>query len=383
MIGIGNRHNLLYPLMLMVFIILRRANRIALETINEGTNIILLLSSLNVLSDFIFSSIISLFLKEKKKKESTNQIRGIRLLYYKVDNIDPQDSQTKILILILLASYFNFTSLIIKKLLHMHIDSELLVNMKIRSIDICISSLIYYYIMKKKMYKHHKASLGIIIICILIIIIYQLIDHFKFIKQIILMLLIIICVNIFEAFFDIIQKHLMDNNYINPFKLLIFEGFFEIIFTSFLFFFDSYKKEIKTIKDIYNNNSSKGYLYISLFFTYFIFSGFRNIYQILTIRQYSPPARALSDSIKDPLLIIYNLIIGKESITEFFLWVNFTCSIITVFFNFVYNEFIILYCFNLAYQTHIEIDKRNKNIEYINNSIDENKVFNKVNFSLL
>ena len=46
MIGFGNRHNLLYPLMLMVFIILQRANRIALEKINEDTNIVLLLSTL-------------------------------------------------------------------------------------------------------------------------------------------------------------------------------------------------------------------------------------------------------------------------------------------------------------------------------------------------
>lgn len=372
MIGFGNRHNLLYPLMLMVFIILQRANRIALEKINEDTNIVLLLSTLNFLSDFFFGSIISLFLKEKKKEKNANKIIGIRLLYYKVDNIEPQDSQTKILILILLASYFNFTSQIIKKLLNIYINKDLLVNMKIRSIDICVSSLFYYYLMKVKLYKHHKLSLGIIIICILIIIIYQLIIHFEKIKDIIIMLLIIFSVNICEAFFDIIQKYLLEYNYINPFKLLIFEGFLEIIFTSFLFFFDSYRKELITIKDNFDKYIATGFLYISLIFTYFIFAGFKNIYQILTIRHYSPPARALSDSIKDPLLIIYNLINGEENITEIFSWVNFVCSIITVFFNFVYNEFIILYCCKLAYQTHIEIDKRNKNIESIKNSVNEN-----------
>ena len=356
----------------MVFIILQRANRIALEKINEDTNIVLLLSTLNFLSDFFFGSIISLFLKEKKKEKNANKIIGIRLLYYKVDNIEPQDSQTKILILILLASYFNFTSQIIKKLLNIYINKDLLVNMKIRSIDICVSSLFYYYLMKVKLYKHHKLSLGIIIICILIIIIYQLIIHFEKIEDIIIMLLIIFSVNICEAFFDIIQKYLLEYNYINPFKLLIFEGFLEIIFTSFLFFFDSYRKELITIKDNFDKYIATGFLYISLIFTYFIFAGFKNIYQILTIRHYSPPARALSDSIKDPLLIIYNLINGEENITEIFSWVNFVCSIITVFFNFVYNEFIILYCCKLAYQTHIEIDKRNKNIESIKNSVNEN-----------
>ena len=42
---------------------------------------------------------------------------------------------------------------------------------------------------------------------------------------------------------------------------------------------------------------------------------------------------------------------------------NLLLSLIIVFCGIVYNEFIILFCFNLQYDTHIEVSERAKRIE--------------------
>ena len=74
-------------------------------------------------------------------------------------------------------------------------------------------------------------------------------------------------------------------------------------------------------------------------------------------------ARALAESLLDPFIVIHHLFSHKSVFkTEGKFWIYcgviIFCSIIIPFFSCVYNEFIILFCCKLDYETHVEITKR-------------------------
>ena len=86
-------------------------------------------------------------------------------------------------------------------------------------------------------------------------------------------------------------------------------------------------------------------------------------------------SRALFESTLDPFVFVYNfLIIKNNNISKeawiYFGFVVFSLSVIA-FFSLVYNDFIILYCCGLEYNTYSEINKRIdkiKKIDKVNNS---------------
>jgi len=92
------------------------------------------------------------------------------------------------------------------------------------------------------MYKHNIFCLIIIFICLLIIIIIELIVK-KF--NIIFISIAIISASA-RAFLDTIEKYLFEFDNMNPFKIMMFEGFINTILTICLFLFDnsSIKKEL-------------------------------------------------------------------------------------------------------------------------------------------
>ena len=130
--------------------------------------------------------------------------------------------------------------------------------------------------------------------------------------------------------------------------------FFLIVDGSFILF-----------KIIYFEHKIKLIYIIICLILYFIFSGGRSIYRLMTNKIYSPIARTLIDCFFVPFLIIFYYIIEKdfrigqkgEQSFVFFIH-NLILSIIVVFCSCVYNELFILYCCNLEYNTFYEIIKR-------------------------
>ena len=76
-------------------------------------------------------------------------------------------------------------------------------------------------------------------------------------------------------------------------------------------------------------------------------------------------ARALTEALFDPFLMAYKLIKFKNS---GFYWINIICLVIMVFFSLIFNEFLILYCCGLEYNTHIEIAIRSNPLRKESNS---------------
>ena len=88
---------------------------------------------------------------------------------------------------------------------------------------------------------------------------------------------------------------------------------------------------------------------------------FKNIYRVLTVKSYSPMTRALAESIIDPIDFIYLFIkneIIKEGINLYYFIAIAVSLFVISFLLLVYNDFIVLYCFGLEYNTHLEIQKR-------------------------
>jgi hypothetical protein len=160
----------------------------------------------------------------------------------------------------------------------------------------------------------------------------------------------------------------------NPFKVIMFEGLINTIFIILiiiLFDRDVFNEDIEKFKNL----DGKIY-FIILLFLYFIFSGLKNIYRVATIKLYSPMTRALAEIFLDPIIIMYTLYRDNEIYDSNF-WVfyviNIFCLIIMTFCSCIYNDFIVLYCWGLEYNTYSQITKRsltNENTIYLDESFD-------------
>ena len=160
----------------------------------------------------------------------------------------------------------------------------------------------------------------------------------------------IIYINTCKVFNDIIQKYLMENAYFNPYTVLFLQTIFVIICALISLYIEFKKKEIKIFSD--------GIATTLIFFiSYFIISGLKDVFEILTLNAYSPTTIALAESVQDPIFIIRNIFYRKKGDAMFFV-LNLIVSCITFFFSLVYNEFLILYCCGLEYNTHVKITKR-------------------------
>lgn len=355
MIAIGNRHNLLYPSILMIFIVLQKYDTIAFQKFGWGIDLSIVYSLLNFLSNIIFSIII-LIIENKEIKSSReqrqNKFKSQNDIKDKNDLVS-KDSSIKIIILVFLAAFFDFAANIGNKLFTLFIDREILSQMNIRSLEICFSALLSYFYLRIKFNRHHIISLGIIILFIIIFLTYQLIENR--LSERIFFILLVAYLQICKVLNDIIQKYLMENAYFNPYKLLLFQGVFELILSSPMILLRVPRVEIKSLLESIENQNMV--MSIVLLIMYFFLSGIKNIYEILTLEAYWPTTIALAESIKDPFLNIRKLIDNPKIP---FLWFSLIVSVITVFFSLVYNEFLILKCCNLGYNTHVEIYKREK-----------------------
>ncbi len=70
--------------------------------------------------------------------------------------------------------------------------------------------------------------------------------------------------------------------------------------------------------------------------------------------------RALTECILDPFITIYNLLVNYKWQDNFWIFfaINAFSLVIITFCSLVYNDFLVLYCYGLEKDTHLEISKR-------------------------
>ena len=318
---------------------------------------------------------LSIYLYQYKyfKTNSNAKYFGLELIYNKQD-IKSKDNIFIILLLIFLASIFEFVLVIIEYYCSKVINSKIsrLFKLRIGGLSTIVSSLLCSYSLNFKLGKHHKVSLIFMSIIIIISIILEIV--FKSSNFLIKPYLFGLFLNIFRvviiSFIDCIEKYLYEIDYLNPFKLLMFMGILELIY-AIIFTVCKNLINIEEIEKIFtNNNSGEICKLIFLLLGVLISSTITNVYKIYCNVIYSPMIKSLADYIFIPFLNIFtflNKMDFYDSIAYFVI-----CEIISLIIDFlscVYNEFIILFCCGLEHDTKFGISIRAELLENRPNSL--------------
>jgi len=369
MLKFGFRHNNFYPIMLLIFIFLRKCMDILLKLHPYKNNIDFIIPFLIFSSQSLIGYLIHLYyykknILEKKNNKPPAKIGSITLITNKT--YANRDNKIKRWSLMIFASFFNFIGAIIRSddVINFGTKEEnnSLLEIRVRSIQIIISSLLCYYALKFNIYKHQKLSLYIISFFLLVIIIVEFYISIN-IPYKIFALFFSSMSCLFRSFLDVSEKYLFDYNYVNILKMMIYEGLIGLFL--YLIYFLSSKSYQNHGK--YFINDIKGFdwdliSFLLLIILYLIISGFRNAYRVTTNKYYSPMSRALFESTFDPLLFLYNTLTFNRKDEYKGFWIYFSivlfCLTIIAFFSLVYNDFIILYCCGLQHNTYSEITSR-------------------------
>ena len=275
------------------------------------------------------------------------------------------DSKFKKISLIIFASFFNFVGSIIRSDDAINFgekeENNSQLEIRVRGIQIIISALLSYFTLRLTIYRHQKVSLVFIAIFLALLIAMELFITTNIVNKI-LSLLICAMSCLSRSFLDITEKYLFDYDYVNILMMLIYEGIIGVFFYILFFLFNtSYQTQGKHILEEMSTFDWRFITFILFIIVYIIISGLRNSYRVTTNKYYSPMSRALFESTLDPFLFLYNILTSNNDknlgFWFYFGFVFFSLTLIA-FFSLVYNDFIILYCYGLEYNTYSEINRR-------------------------
>ena len=370
MLKLGFRNNNFYPLMLLLFIFLRKCLEIIIKYHDYKDNVDFIISFLIFFSQSLIGFIIYLcYSKKNKTKRKTNNLSMTITL--KKDNelnksLISNASKLKRICLIIFASFFNFTGSTIRSVDVYNSgkkeENNSLLEVRVRGIQIIISALLCHFSIRLTIYKHQKFSLIIISIFLIFILITELIISINIGKKLLALLFSSVSC-LFRAFLDVTEKYLFDYDYFNIFEMLIYEGIIGVFL--FIFYFLSNNTYQEHGRNILKDMSTFDWTFVYFIFLivlYIIISGLRNSYRVTTNKYYSPMSRALFESTLDPFIFLYYTLTYKDKDEYVGYWIYFGfvlfCLIVIAFFTLVYNDFIILYCFGLEHNTYNEITSR-------------------------
>ena len=364
MIKLGFRRNLIYIIQYFIYYYTRRIIKILISFIFEFNDSMIF--SLLMHSGEFFGGLFS-YLYQKKfvtKNRKPVKLLGIKIIANK-NKMNRADTRIKIALLIFFAAFFDFTEYI---LINFFIQRTAKISptsdLRFNSITTIASSLIFTFALRLKIGKHQFYSLLITAICLILVLIVELIyntDILGSFSNLLFAYILTLLALSFISFNDIIDKYLYEFNFLNPLLILFLESIVGIIFVSI---FSLKYSPFQEIKKKYNEFKTGTFALLLFFlFLYLVFSALLNIFKVLSNVYYSPMAKSVSSYVLNPALIIFSyfgqndfLIKGEQNALYFV--INVVLSIIIVFFGCVYNEFFILKCWGLDYETHHVIAKR-------------------------
>ena len=362
------RHNLIYPLLLIICQFIRQEVVIILaKSFEFGSSLayIPLAFSGEFLGGLLFYLLQKLSFK-RKRAEKDHYFMSIKLIQDKAKNgLAPADNYFKIAFLIFVTTFIDLAQYIywavtIPKFQNI---STTLTQRTIGLSTIAVA-IYYIYLLKLSIYKHHIFSLIVIGICLVIILgsefLFQKYDIFLSIGEFFTALALIIFKHICAPLVDLLEKYLFEYDYMNPFLVLMFEGLIGIVISCLSClnhnYFDDFKLAIK------KNEGWDLVLFIFLIIFYIILSALRNSLKMITTKIYSPMIRNLTDNVLTPLYFVVNFFVGSDLQYEkrnyLYFTINLILSLIILFSSFIYSEFIVLFCCGLETNTHDQISKR-------------------------
>ena len=363
MIKFALRRNLIYPLQLLIFNVVRDTERDLLGRFYKFDNP-LIFTPLMFIGEFLAGLIIYLYQKKiTSKKQITENTRtsqmGLVLIYTKLKT---KDSICKIMFLIFCAGLMDFVQFVLSLHTPQFINTSGSIGSRLGGFLTIVDALYYYFVLKFPILRHQFFSLVGIGICLILVIItefiFQEVNIFFNHLQLFILLLLTFVQQFCSAMVDSNEKYLFEYNEISPFFALLFEGLFGFIL-SFIYgiFYDPFEQFRKI------NSSLNFTVIIILLVLYIILSGLKNAFRVQTTKIYSPMTTTFMDYILNPVyLTIYFalnedfLTKGKRNYAHFF--INLFLALIMTFFGLIYNEFIIIFFFRLEKDTHQEVSRR-------------------------
>ena len=375
MIKIALRPNLKYPIFLIIWTFLRKIISILISKLFsfQGSVIYTFLMLFGEMTGFILYKYQINFVENKFTKARVS--KG-NLIISKPEMIRP-DGLIKVVFLVFMTAFFDFSEFIFSTYYITKVKNiSGTLQIRLGGILIIVSSLLYWYSLKFQILRHQKFSLVILGLGIIILIatefFFQKFNIFITKKDLAFAIILSALSHICIAFNNTIEKYLIDFDFLNPFLILTFQGIIGFIFTIICSY---YENPIPHLKNVYNNNSTGMFtLFIFLLLFYTIFGALKNIYRMVTIMLFTPMNKHLADIIINPIYIIYSFSIGDDFINDgnpdyFYFFSNIILLIIFDIFGLIFNEFLILNCCSLEYDTYQSISERS--LELNNYSEDD------------
>ena len=363
MIKFGWRYSLLYPSLFIITLGTRSLVTYFIGMLYDKSSSYINLFSIYFLQ-IIMCAILSWNNNRKNKSKKKSQFLGIAL-NEDTKTLDRPDSNLKIIILLIFSAFFECIGALIRKLASDSVLNFDYYYANYRSSEIIIASVLCYFALNTKIYRHHIFSLIIMLLYLIIAIIYEVYLIFfngKDYKY----LLITLFSGMIRVFLDATEKYLLNIDFIDLYKMMVFEGIINTIFTATCFCFDSPYQEISIFFDFCHEDKLYFFVVILLLIVYSIVTGFKNIYRRETIKEFSPMTRILAQSILDPIYIIYGAIKDKdkeEKIDTSQFIVILVFSFIMIFCSCIYNEIFVLYFCGLEKDTHLAVAPSSENYE--------------------
>ena len=368
MIKFVSRPNIIYLIQLIIWNVLRKIEKIIIGEV-FGFDNSSIFSLLMFIGEFLAGLTIFRYQKKslakKKNKSDTPTFLSIELIQNE-KHISFHDSVCKIYFLIFISSFFDFIEFTLSvSYLSKFYNISGSLETRLSGILTISSALFFYYILKFKIFRHQFFSLIVIGICLILVIItefiFQEVNIFLSYGKFVGALFIIFLIHFFNSLLDSIEKYLFEYNSFNLLCTLMFEGFFGIILTLIYCSIDNYFKELS--KYYKTSGTGKFIGLIFLLVLYIILCGGRNAFRVVINKIYSPITKTLTDYLLNPVYILVDFIRkkdflkgGNRNILYFIL--NLIFSFVITICGCVYNEFIVLFCCKLEYNTHHEISQR-------------------------
>ena len=365
MIKFTQRRNIFYIIQLVLWSNLRTIVKILLSKL-YNFNKSSIYTVLMFFGEFTSGSIVYKYQsKYLRKKENEAIIALIKKNHPSFEKNQFKINKIKVYILLIIATFLDFVEFIITTFYIKNFNFiSASFDSRCNSFLAISNAFGYRYLLKFKIFKHQIFSLIIIFVCFIITLsteyIFQITNEIFTYGEFTISLVLILLEYFYLSLMDIIDKYLLEFESTDPFFIIMFEGLIGIFFgVGFCF----KENPFPGLKYIYDSNSTTSFiLFIFLIFLFYIFTILRTAFRIMVNKLYSPMVLTLSDYFLNPLYIIYDYIDGdfnsKNGQNIFYFILNLILSILTAFSTFIYNEFIVLFCFGFERNTYDQITKR-------------------------
>ena len=289
----------------------------------------------------------------KNKKEFIKNIKSIILIIFIISFIDFLAQISPVIYYLIKESQ----NLEVKR---SNLNSKLIFN-------IIFLFLFSRLILKTSFYRHHYFSFIIFIICLIILIILDFIE-IKNENENLIYAIIYLIVRIFDVLLfsiaDVLYKVMFFKYYFSPYSLLlikaIIQSFYLIIFT-IPFFFIKFKDENGQEILLFSlfKNIFKDKLKILLYIIFCINSLFYNIFNLLLIDNFSANHSAISRIFEN--MGIFIIVLISKGIANYYTFaITIIIYLILIIASFIFNEFLVINICNLAKDTKLFLDYKEK-----------------------